>query len=306
MSPTISILVPTYNRSRFLKKAIESVLMQDYTDYEIIITDNCSTDDTAAVVAAYHDSRIRYVRNQVNVGATHNYNRALRLATGKYISTFSDDDIMLPGNLAAKVQVLDQHPGVGLVHSDAHNIDEQGLVIATTRHGWSPRLVDILNSEPLMLGKRAYNILYNEWNFVCMPSVMVRKSVLDDARIEFNNQLKYACDWDIWMKIARVSDFYHLQQPLIQYRVHNSSETWLLNETTLFHELTLSKIGLIQPADINGRFDEAVARILSSVHTQHLYLSATTPTQLDFLRVRIKRLVPYALKWRIKALIGRK
>ncbi|MDB5233181.1 MAG: glycosyl transferase, family 2 [Hymenobacter sp.] len=175
MNPTVSVIVPTFNRSELLKVAVESVLKQDFTDYEIIITDNSSTDDTAEVVAKLSDKRIRYYFNPVNVGITRNYNRALSLATGKYIAIFSDDDVMLPGNLAAKVNILNQYPSVGLVHSNTKEIDGQGI-ITNDKHsqGWNNRMWSEMTSKPLMPGQRAYNILYDEWNFVSMPTVMMR------------------------------------------------------------------------------------------------------------------------------------
>ena len=300
MNPTVSVIMPTYNRSGLLKLAVESVLMQDFTDYEIIITDNCSTDDTAAVVAALSDKRIRYFLNPVNIGLTRNYNRALSLATGKYIAVFSDDDVMLPGNLTAKVKVLNQYSSVGLVHSNTKEIDGQGIVI-NDKHsqGWNSRIWSEMTNKPLMSGKRAYDILYDEWNFVSMPTVMMRKSLLDDAKIEFNNQL-------IWLNIARLNDFYFIEEPLVQIRTHGMNLTTKSSGAIIFRERIISKICLLQPNEISDDVDGVIARVLSSLHTQHLFLQAEMPTQFDLLKVHVKRMIPYGLRKQFKKLIRRK
>lgn len=303
-NPTVSVLVPTYNRSGFLKLAIESILRQDYDDYEIIITDNCSTDNTAEVVDGFKDNRIKYYKSLVNVGATRNYNRALQMATGKYIAVFSDDDVMLPGNLAVKVQVLDQNTAVGLVQSNTREIDAQGNVI-NEKHsqGWNSRIWSELTGNPFMLGKRAHEILYNEWNFVSMPTVMMRKSILDNNKIEFNNQLTYIPDWDMWMKLAQYGDFYFIEEPLIQIRTHGNNESSLLTGQILLQERVISKLCQLQPNELVGDFDEIFSQILTSVHTQYLFLADTLPTRLDLLRVRVRRMIPYSFKQGLKQII---
>ena len=302
--PTVSVLVPTYNRSEFLKLAIESILRQDYDDYEIVITDNCSTDNTAEVVNGFKDNRIKYYRNLVNVGATRNYNRALQMATGKYIAIFSDDDVMLPGNLAAKVRVLDQNITVGLVQSNTREIDAQGNVInGKHSQGWNSRIWSELTGNPFMSGKRAHEILYNEWNFVSMPTVMTRKNLLDNNKIEFNNQLTYIPDWDMWMKLSQHGDFYFIEEPLIQIRTHGNNESSLSTGQILFQERVISKLCQLQPNELAGDFDEALSQILTSVHTQRLFLADTLPTRLDLLRVRVKRMTPSNFKQFIKQVI---
>jgi glycosyltransferase involved in cell wall biosynthesis len=112
-----------------LKHSIESVLMQSFEDYELIISDNASDDETESVVKSYDDPRVRYSRNTTNIGCLANWNRCLALAQGKYIGILPDDDLMLPENLAAKVDVLSRHPEVGLIHSKYHLIDAEGRII---------------------------------------------------------------------------------------------------------------------------------------------------------------------------------
>ena len=106
-TPKVSVCIPTYNRPDFLRQAIESVLAQTFSDYELIISDNASEDSTTDLISSFKDRRIIYIRKEKNIGAIDNFNSCLAAAKGEYITIFHDDDIMLPDNLAFKVEALD-------------------------------------------------------------------------------------------------------------------------------------------------------------------------------------------------------
>jgi glycosyltransferase involved in cell wall biosynthesis len=251
--PQVSILVPTYNRSQLVQQAIASMLAQTFQDFEIIVADNCSTDDTEQAIARLGDSRIIYVKNIENIGPVNNHNRALRLARGKYICTFSDDDIMAPDNLALKVGVMEKYPNVGLVHSNINVIDGDGTITATSHWGYrNPRMAVLWQevvSSPLMDKKRAFHYLYHNWNFMSMPSVLVRSTFVFRNGIEFNNQLGFIYDWDLWLRVAMFGDFYYLDEKLVDYRIHANNDAKKLNSRLYFRELLVSKLGLINRYD---------------------------------------------------------
>jgi len=116
--PKVSVCIPTYNCGNFLSHAIDSVLNQTFTDYELIICDNASIDDTEEIVKSYSDRRIRYFRNPTNLGMVGNWNRCIEKSTGKHVYILHADDLMLPENLDEKVRILDSNHSVGLVHSN--------------------------------------------------------------------------------------------------------------------------------------------------------------------------------------------
>jgi glycosyltransferase involved in cell wall biosynthesis len=107
-TPKVTVCMPVFNGSEYIAEAIESVLAQTYRDFQLIVSDNCSSDDTGAIVQRFDDPRIRYSKNATNLGLIGNMNRCLELATGDYLCIFHHDDVMLPENLARKVQVLDE------------------------------------------------------------------------------------------------------------------------------------------------------------------------------------------------------
>ena len=130
-TPKVSIGMPVYNGSRYVAEAIESILNQTFADFELIICDNASTDNTEAICREYaaRDPRIRYVRNERNVGAAPNYNKTFQLARGVYFRWHAHDDLIAPTYLEKTVPVLDNDPGVVVVHSYTRLIDEHGATM---------------------------------------------------------------------------------------------------------------------------------------------------------------------------------
>ncbi len=290
-----------------LREALISILAQSYTDYEIIVVDNCSPDDTEAVVAALGNPRIKFHRNALNVGPVNNHNRALRLATGHYICTFSDDDVMLPDNLAAKVAILDQHPQVGLVHSMIHTINEMGTVVSTEQWAKKTSAGERLNGDELMAAQEAYDLLYEGWNFICMPSVLVRRSILAIHQLEFNNQLGYLIDWDLWLKISKHASFYYIKVPLVKYRIHSSNESARMNTNLYFKEIFLMKLSLLtlHDKDNNGRAKvmELSDAIDKQIAQANLILHPETVAPTPPLWRKAWKYMP--LKMQIKQILGR-
>lgn len=129
--PRVSIGLPVFNGENYIEHALESILAQTYRDFELIISDNASTDSTPNICQAYADKdpRIRYYRNEENLGGPANFNHAFELSTGEYFKWAAHDDVLAPGFLLACVQVLDRDPKVVLCHPRARIIDENGSVI---------------------------------------------------------------------------------------------------------------------------------------------------------------------------------
>jgi glycosyltransferase involved in cell wall biosynthesis len=128
-APRVSIGMPVYNGERFLRPAIESVLAQTYTDFELIISDNASTDATPDICRAYaaRDRRIRYARNATNIGAARNFNRVFQLSAGEYYKLANADDTCAPTLVARCAAVLDAHPEAVLCYARTTLIDEAGV-----------------------------------------------------------------------------------------------------------------------------------------------------------------------------------
>ncbi|MEI2689491.1 MAG: glycosyltransferase [Anaerolineae bacterium] len=186
MTPKISVIIPTYNRADMLGDAIASVLAQTYADWELIVVDDGSTDDTGAVVARYSDPRIRYIyqENRKLPGAR---NTGIRASTGEYIALLDSDDIFLPPKLQLQISAMENDPEVGLIASGWHEVDTQQRIMRTVCPWQFQPALDL-----------------NQWLLGCpfAPStVLVKRSWLMAAGL-FDEDQHYVEDWDLWLRLA--------------------------------------------------------------------------------------------------------
>lgn len=206
--PKISICLPTYNHGRYLRQTLDSILGQSLRDFEVIISDDASTDDTPAIVAQVGDERLRYVRQARNLGVAENRNRCLALARGEYIAWLDSDDVYYPQMLANQSALLDAHPRVGLAHGAYELIDSDGRRLP----GWPmPFTEDAI--EP---GKDAFRELVLT-NYITLP-VMVRRTCHAQVGPFATDVGKSSTDWEMWLRIALQADLAYSATPGAQYR----------------------------------------------------------------------------------------
>lgn len=204
-----------------LQDSIASVLGQTWQDFEIVVSDNASEDDTETVVRSFGDPRIVYVRNLRNVGATANINKCFATTRGEFIALCPDDDLMLPDNLARKVDLLRRHPRVGLVYSRFHVIDERGKVIqANTNKGHGPER----ESDAIEPGQVFLRRMLEGFCEVNPVSAVFRRECWEKLG-GFDESLKYVDDYDYWMRIAVYYDVAYLAAPLVLWRAHAQTLT---------------------------------------------------------------------------------
>ncbi|TGD82995.1 glycosyltransferase [Hymenobacter wooponensis] len=270
--PKVSIIIPTYNRAAFLKEAVESILSQDFQDFNIVITDNASSDNTKETVLGFKSDKIIYHRNDENLGVVNNHNKALELADGEYIAIFSDDDLMFKGSLAKRVAVLDNNKSVVLVHSNIKIIDENNKIVDESHWGksYSKNWDKFHKKDTLIKGDVYFKILYYEWNVISMPAVMLRSSVIKKSGV-FDINTKYFCDWDMWLRVCLYGDVYYLNDFLVNYRVHNTNTIKEINTEISKNELALIKKSLfeknairlekmgVNKGEINSTIDKQIA-----------------------------------------------
>jgi glycosyltransferase involved in cell wall biosynthesis len=126
-TPVVTFIVPCYKLAHFLPECLTSILNQTYTDFEILVMDDCSPDNTGDVVRSFNDTRIRYIRNEPNLGHLRNYNKGLELSNGQYIWLISADDLLrAPDALERYVKVLEQNPRIGYICSAGMDLTEDG------------------------------------------------------------------------------------------------------------------------------------------------------------------------------------
>lgn len=201
----VSIVIPCYNQGKFLREAIQSVMEQDYPDKEIIVVNDGSADNTREVALSFGNAII-YIE-QANKGAASARNTGIRVSRGEYIAFLDADDICLPGRLKVEAEILDQHPEVGLVASDAYLIDEAGNILG---------LKSSVSGSP----RNPRNFRWETVEYCATTStVMVRKKCFD-AVDYFDERLWGGEDWLAWVRIAHDFSMVYLNKPTICYRVH--------------------------------------------------------------------------------------
>lgn len=190
VGPRVSVIIPTYNRAHFVVDAVVSVLTQDFVDFELIVVDDGSTDQTDAAMAQFDDARVVYLR-QENKGRSQARNRALGIARGAYIAFLDSDDMYMPGKLALQVDYLDRHADVGMVYTSAHCIDYSGRPLAedyiASVSGWIYKSIAFFRPVTITL-----------------PTVMARRELFTRAGVFDENMHRFE-DTDMWRRISKLA-----------------------------------------------------------------------------------------------------
>jgi len=224
--PTVSVCIPSYNYAQYLPKAIKGILEQTYTDFELIIVDDCSSENIAEIVQSIKDSRIRFIQNRKNLGIPHNWNRCLEEARGQYICILHADDWWEKTYLETMVGVLNRNSKVGMVFSSFY---------IYFQNKQASRLIQHFPRDRLFNGETFFTINVKE-NIVGTPTVMVRRECYQKLG-PFDTQFRILQDWEMWLRIALHYDIAYVANPLGHWRAHGSNFSTIdRTEDRLFSE----------------------------------------------------------------------
>jgi glycosyltransferase involved in cell wall biosynthesis len=232
-NPLVSICIPTYQRPELLERAIRSCLEQTYTHFEILITDNSPDDASGQMVARLNDARIRYHKNETNLGPFGNVNRVATLASGAYVKFLMDDDLLKPRCLELMVTALEQHPSAGLAMAPMDLIDENDrrifprfYIFRRMAYRYRYQVGDGLIARKKIL----HDFLVKDYP-CCVPSgVMWRRECFERLGY-FDPQADFAVDLDFCMRVATHWDFYYIDQILSSWRLLTNCHTATLHQT---------------------------------------------------------------------------
>lgn len=213
----VTIFIPTFNRARWLPRAIESALAQTVEDFILVVSDNCSTDDTQDVVAGFDDPRLVYVRQDEHVGLNEHFNRCYAMAATEYMFLIPDDDEMLPDALERTMRVLDANPGVGLVHGCAKLVDENDETIAAAHH------MTQLDADEIEPGATFIALAVDHGYRVHASTALLRTSAFAD--ISLRDDEFPVTDVGLWLRLALGWDLAFVARTLAVVRVHSGAYT---------------------------------------------------------------------------------
>lgn len=222
MSPVVSILMPVYKTAPYLREAMDSILSQTFTDFELIILNDCSPDNADEILDTYTDSRIVRYKGEKNVGLSNILNVGIRMARGKYIARMDSDDLSMPDRLQIQVDYLDTHPGIDLV-----SVGMQ--LFGAKEEKW------IRERNP---DKVAIEALFH--SPILHASSMWRRERFEENDLRFRQEMVPSEDYDLWTR-AMVKGLRLVNLPLVlyRYRIH-------LAQATTRTDLTAEKDRIVQ------------------------------------------------------------
>ena len=270
--PTVSVVIPTYNRARFIEKAINSVFQQTYSDIEVIIVDDCSSDNTEQVIGALTDPRVRYIRHHVNKGAPAARNSGIRAAEGDYIAFLDSDDEWLPEKLEKQLAVMKESPF-------EPELVSTGLNILNARGN----IRQVLIPDPSWRGHVYHKFL--DKNLGCTSATLVKKTCFDSIGL-FDESLPAYQDNDLWLRIAKRYPVDFVAEPLTYFYEHDGERiTKNLDARIQGRNAVFGKI-----EDDLKQYPEKLARFhyeTGALHFDHKNLKEGRKYMLKSLRTRL-------------------
>lgn len=266
--PRVSVVIPLYNHEKFVREAIESVLAQSFSDFELIVINDGSTDRSEGIVKEIRDDRIAYFA-QANQGAANTINRGIGLAKGEYVSILNSDDVYHPNRLAEAVRLLEADRDVQAVFSYVEMIDEQGASLRIVRgaeENWSSHDPDtsFKGANDIVLDLLAGNFLMSTSNLFC------RRSVFETIGL-FSN-LRFTHDYEFFLRLCHRCEVRVIENPLLRYRVHaanslKASEAGVKFEIGVLLTEVLANGGMDRVYRHEPREEVALTKLFNSVAT---------------------------------------
>lgn len=207
--PTISVIMPTYNSEKYISSAIESILQQTFEDFEFIIIDDASTDQTYDIICSYHDKRITRIRNQRNLGVAACINKGILIAHSEFIARMDSDDISKPDRFQKQVQFMNANSNLGISGTHMEIIDNKGKVIKEHLK----KIGDETIKVSLFFGHTSF----------AHPSIIMRSRMMDMYHLRYDTAFQYAEDYDLYCRCSSFMTMDNYPECLVQYRIHPES-----------------------------------------------------------------------------------
>lgn len=224
MNPKVSVIIPTKNRDHYVSFAIKSVLGQTFKDFELIVCDAASTDNTEEVVGKFDDERIRYIREDIDRGVSASRNIGIRNSRGTFVAFLDDDDLWMPSKLEKQLGLIEKSPSVGAVTAGCWVINQRGSIVRF--------------EIPSVKGKIFPAILRRNCVGNC-SMVLARKECLEKVGM-FDESLHAVEDYDLWIRLAKYYEFECAKEYLVLGRIHgvniSTDRQRLLRATELLYK----------------------------------------------------------------------
>jgi glycosyltransferase involved in cell wall biosynthesis len=253
-TPEVTVIMAVYNGMPYLPEAMESILEQSFGDFEFLIVNDCSTDDTREVILSYADPRIRLIDNETNIRQTRSLNRGLQLAQGQLVARMDADDLSHAERIEKQVAFLRNEPGVAALGSNLRFIDEKGKPIGF----WSFPERD--------LALRWMQLFYNP---ISNGAVMFRKAVIWDELGGFDSEVVISQDWELWGRLLQSHRIASLPEVLLDVRQHAEQETARAKELLLKDSRDISMANACHILKVNKETESWVSDLHMLPHSAY-------------------------------------
>lgn len=224
MNPLVSICLPVYNAEKTIGKTITSILTQTYPGIELIIVDNCSTDNSIQVARSFTDPRIQIIRYGTHVPVAElNWNRCFQFANGGYLALFHADDIYLPGMVARQIELFGKYSSLAGVFTLGNIINNDDIIIGTFK------IPEEVKGQHPYTYKELFPLFLKYADFLPTPSAMIRRDVYTNCSPFRYDQFKSASDLDMWLRVLEYGTIAILKENLMNYRVSQSQGSHTIN-----------------------------------------------------------------------------
>lgn len=244
--PAVSVCIPAFNAEKFIEETIASVLAQTFEDFELVVVDNCSDDKTADIVAGFDDPRLRLLRNESNIGAEANWNRAVEQARGEFVKVLCADDIVYPRCLERQVDVLRAHPGAAFTAAKRDIVDAHGTVLLRDR-GLFGMAGEIRSAAALARVVRSGTNPFGE------PVAVLMRTEARRQAGAFDGSRPYMIDVDLWCRLLDWGSVVAVPETVGAFRVSLDSWSYALAR----RQVTQAR-GLF--GELHRRHPEAISR----------------------------------------------
>jgi glycosyltransferase involved in cell wall biosynthesis len=211
----ITVLMPVYKGATYLNEAIESILNQSYTNFEFLIINDGSPDNSEEIILSYTDNRIRYIKNEQNMGLIATLNKGIKLAKGEYIARMDQDDISLPDRFHKQIEFMEQHPEVGICGS---YVEEFGI---------DPAIVKFPETHDEIVASLLF------YSPISHPASIWRTNIFSTYSLQFNKDFVQAEDYKLWTDASTYVRLYNFPQVLLNYRRHPLQDGYKSLETNI-------------------------------------------------------------------------
>ncbi|MBK0371289.1 glycosyltransferase family 2 protein [Flavobacterium agrisoli] len=298
MIPLISVILPAYNAEKYLAVAVDSILSQTFSNFELLIINDGSSDDTESIVKSFNDVRIKYIKNVLNLGLIASLNKGISLATGKYIARMDADDLSRPERFEKQVTFLENNPDYVICSSARTEFTDNS---------------EIKHNSYLPIDDTSIRISAIFSTPFTHPSVMFKKSVFVDNDLQYSPNFKYAEDYELWVRFLSYGKGYNFSEVLIDYRNTPNSQTSVggidyqerKNTISKIQQSALKNIGLtLSPKDLDFLFMLSLSEYICKVDFE-IYTISYIKDFFNLLQIHFEKLYPEE-KSKVYSVLGKR